>query len=82
MEGAAATTGADAPSDQQGVRAMKYVIGFIVGVALTIAGAWLHDNAGAVANPLVNWNTANALVKTAVDDVKIQFDRLVKQLGG
>ncbi len=61
---------------------MKYFIGFIVGVALTIAGAWLYDNAGAgTANPLVNWTTANELVRTAVDDVRSQFDRLVKQLG-
>jgi hypothetical protein len=61
---------------------MKYFIGFIVGVVLTIAGAWLYDNSGAAANPLVNWNAANELVRTAVDDVRMQFDRLVKQLGG
>jgi hypothetical protein len=67
---------------QQGVRAMKYFIGFIVGVVLTIAGAYLYDHSGSVANPLVNWTAANALVQTAVDDVKVQFDRLVKQLGG
>ena len=61
---------------------MKYVIGFIVGVALTIGGAWIYDNAGAgVASPLVNWTTANELVRTAVDDVRVQLDRLVKQLG-
>jgi hypothetical protein len=58
---------------------MNYVIGFIVGVALTIGGAWIFDNAGAGTDkPLVNWTTANDLVKTAVDDVKSQFDRLVK----
>lgn len=61
---------------------MKYFVGFIVGVALTIAGAWLYDNSGAAPSPLVNWTTANDLVRTAVDDVRIQFDRLVKQLGG
>jgi hypothetical protein len=62
---------------------MKYVIGFIVGVALTIGGAWLYDTAGAgTASPLVNWTAANDLVRTAVDDVKFQFDRLVKQIGG
>jgi hypothetical protein len=62
---------------------MKHLIGFIVGVALTIGAAWLYDNAGAgTASPLVNWTTANDLVRTAVDDVRVQFDRLVKQLGG
>ncbi len=62
---------------------MKYFIGFIIGVALTIGGAWLYDTAGAgVGSPLVNWTTANDLVRTAVDDVRVQFDRLVKQIGG
>jgi hypothetical protein len=62
---------------------MKYVIGFIVGVVLTIGAAWLYDNMGAgAASPLVNWTAANDLVRTAVDDVKFQFDRLVKQIGG
>jgi hypothetical protein len=58
---------------------MKYFVGFIVGVAVTIGGAWLNDNAGAgTARPLVNWTTANDLVRTVADDVKSQFDRLVK----
>jgi heme/copper-type cytochrome/quinol oxidase subunit 4 len=83
MEGAPAMTERKHDSKaSEGVRAMKYFVGFIVGVALTIAGAWLYDNSGAAPNPLVNWTTANDLVRTAVDDVRIQFDRLVKQLGG
>jgi hypothetical protein len=61
---------------------MKYVIGFIVGVALTIGGAWLYDNAHAgAASPLVNWTAASDLVRTAVDDVVVQLGRLAKQLG-
>ena len=48
---------------QQGVWAMRYVIGFIVGVVLTIGGAWLYDTAGAgTASPLVNWTTANNVI--------------------
>jgi hypothetical protein len=58
---------------------MRYIIGFIVGVVITIGGAWVYDTAGAgTASPLVNWKTANDVVRTAVDDVKSQFDRLVK----
>jgi hypothetical protein len=58
---------------------MKYFVGFIVGVAVTIGSAWLFDNAGAgTARPLVNWTTANDLVRTVADDVRSQFDRLVK----
>lgn len=61
---------------------MKYFIGFIVGIVLTIGGAAIYDNLGpGTANPLVNWTNANDLQKTAVDYVRDQFDRLAKQLG-
>jgi hypothetical protein len=61
---------------------MRYVIGFIVGVALTIGGAAMYDNMGpGVSSPLVNWTNANDLQRTAVDYVRGQVDRLAKQLG-
>jgi len=61
---------------------MRYVIGFIVGVALTIGGAAIYDNMGSGgSSPLVNWTTANDLQRTAVDYVRVQVDRLAKQLG-
>jgi hypothetical protein len=61
---------------------MKFVIGLIVGVALTVGGAAVHDymEPGA-STPLVNWTTANDLRQTTVDYVRAQFDRLAKQLG-
>jgi hypothetical protein len=61
---------------------MRYVIGFIVGVAVTIGGAAVYDNMGAAATgPLVNWTAANSLQKNTVEYVRVQFDRLAKQLG-
>jgi hypothetical protein len=58
---------------------MRYIIGFIVGVALTVGGAAIHDNMEPGASrPLVNWTTANDLRQTTVDYVRGQFDRLVK----
>jgi hypothetical protein len=61
---------------------MRYVIGFIVGVAVTIGGAAIYDNMGpGSASPLVNWTTANDLQRTTVDYVRGQVDRLAKQLG-
>lgn len=58
---------------------MRFIFGFIVGVALTIGGAAIHDNMEAgVSKPLVNWTTANELQQTAFDYVRSQFDRLVK----
>jgi hypothetical protein len=61
---------------------MRYIIGFVVGVALTIGGAAAYDYMGpGVNSPLVNWTTANDLQRTTVDYVRGQFDRLAKQLG-
>jgi hypothetical protein len=84
---AAAETERDEPSTgrtiwSQGVRAMKYVIGFIVGVAVTIGGVAVYDNMQpGAANQLVNWTNANDLQRNTVDYVKAQVDRLAKQLG-
>jgi hypothetical protein len=61
---------------------MRYVIGFIVGVAITIGGAAVYDNMRVGASdPLVNWTTANNLQRDTVDYVRGQVDRLAKQLG-
>jgi hypothetical protein len=61
---------------------MRYVIGFIVGVVLTIGGAAIYDNMGPGADkPLVNWTAVNDLQKTSLAYVKEQFDRLAKGIG-
>jgi hypothetical protein len=66
-------------SHQQGVWAMRFILGLIVGVALTVAGAAIHDNMEpGASSPLVNWTTANDLKQTTVNYVRDQFDRLVK----
>jgi hypothetical protein len=58
---------------------MRFILGLIVGVVLTIGGAAIHDNMEAGASkPLVNWTTANELQQTTFDYVRGQFDRLVK----
>lgn len=58
---------------------MRFILGLIVGVVLTIGGAYLHDSmdAGAV-KPLVNWTNAADLQQSTVDYVKGQFDRMMK----
>jgi len=55
---------------------MRFILGLIVGVALTIGGAALHDNMEP--SQLVNWTNANDLTQTTVSYVRSQFDRLVK----
>jgi hypothetical protein len=62
-----------------GERIMRFIIGLILGAALTVAGAFIHDTmeAGA-AKPLVNWTNAGELEKATFDYVKDQADRLIK----
>ncbi len=58
---------------------MRYVIGFIVGVALTIGGAAIYDNIQpGKSSQLVNWENAGGLSQRTVGQVREQFDRLVK----
>jgi hypothetical protein len=58
---------------------MRFIFGLIVGVALTIGGAAIHDNMEpGASSPVVNWTTADDLQKTTVNYVIAQFDRLVK----
>ena len=58
---------------------MRFIYGLIVGIVLTIGGAFIHDNMDSGASkPLVNWTTANELHQTGVVYVRTQFDRLVK----
>jgi hypothetical protein len=58
---------------------MRFVIGLIVGAALTVGGAYIHDTMeSGAAKPLVNWTNTAELEKVAYDYVKAQVDRLVK----
>jgi hypothetical protein len=58
---------------------MRFIIGLMVGAAVTIGGAAIHDNIEpGASSPVVNWTTASDLRQTTVDYVRVQFDRLVK----
>ncbi len=55
---------------------MRFIIGLILGVALTIGGAFMHDNVQAGSTkPLVNWANAAELQQTTFDYLKEQFGR-------
>jgi hypothetical protein len=57
---------------------MRFIIGLIVGAALTVGGAYIHDHmeAGA-AKPLVIWTNASEVTSSAYEYLKAQFDRAV-----
>jgi hypothetical protein len=59
---------------------MRFIIGLILGAALTVGGAAFHDNMmeSGAAKPLVNWTNASELEKVTYDYLKAQVDRLIK----
>jgi hypothetical protein len=58
---------------------MRFIFGIIVGAALTVGGAFIHDNMDVgAAKPLVNWTNVDALQHATFDYLKAQFDRLIK----
>ncbi len=58
---------------------MRFILGLIIGAALTIGGAYVHDSMeGGTAKPLVNWTTVSEVERASFDYLKAQFDRLMK----
>jgi hypothetical protein len=69
----------------QGDSNMRVIIGMILGSALTIAGAYLHDTVFTPApaspqptaqRPMVNWDVVDANARHATGIVREQWDRL------
>jgi hypothetical protein len=67
------------PGRTAGEFEMRFILGLIIGIALVIGGAYVHDNTEAGAGkPLVYWDNVNTLEHTTFDYLKAQFDRLMK----
>jgi hypothetical protein len=59
---------------------MRFALGLIVGVLITIAAAYLRDAAlpsGADARPMVNWDVVDRSVHDFSETVREQWARLV-----
>ena len=61
---------------------MRFVVGVIIGVLITIAAAYLRDAAlpsgtGAEARPMVNWEVVDRSVRNLSETVRDQWARLV-----
>jgi hypothetical protein len=62
---------------------MRFILGLIVGAALTVAGAFVHDTMDpGAAKPLVNWTNAAELQKATFEYVKVQAENLIKWATG
>jgi hypothetical protein len=59
---------------------MRFAVGLIVGVLITIAAAYLRDAAlpsGPEARPMVNWDVVDRSVHDLSETVRDQWARLV-----
>jgi hypothetical protein len=60
---------------------MRFIQGLIVGAALVVLGAYIHDNTNAGSTkPLVNWPKAAELQQDTYHFLSEQYDRLTKWL--
>lgn len=61
---------------------MRFLLGIIVGIGLTIGGAYLYDSRGAsdatsaAARPMVNWDVVDMNWQRATSRVREEWDRL------
>ncbi len=57
---------------------MRLILGVIVGIGLTVGGAYMHDSPLPAASNqrLVNWDVAGQLSGWAVDRVREEWHRL------
>jgi len=59
---------------------MRTIIVFLLGVAVTIGAAYVHDTttAAPTVKPLVNWDQLADVTRDAVDTLRTQWNRLTK----
>ncbi|HVY58529.1 MAG TPA: hypothetical protein VHA77_11815 [Xanthobacteraceae bacterium] len=63
---------------------MRSIFAFILGVLVTVGGAYIHDNYAAspagstdpVAKPMVNWDVVTDSARVAADRAREQWDKL------
>jgi hypothetical protein len=57
---------------------MRLIFGIIVGIALTIGGAYMHDSPlpSNSNQRVVNWDVAGSLAGWAAERVRVEWDRL------
>lgn len=63
---------------------MRTIVGFLLGIAVTIGAAYVHDAAsagpaGTVAKPLVNWDQLGGVTRDAVDAARNQWKKLTER---
>ena len=60
---------------------MRSIVSFLLGIAVTIGAAWLHDTAGAkpTDKPIVNWDQLSDVTRDAVEGARTQWNKLTNR---
>lgn len=58
---------------------MRSIVAFLLGVAVTIGGAYVHDNVSAsTAKPFVNWDAVKESTQSGYDFARAQIEKWTK----
>jgi len=59
---------------------MRGIISFVLGIAVTVGAAYVHDTAVAkpTDKPLVNWDQVSGVTHDAIDAARSQWNKLTK----
>jgi hypothetical protein len=56
---------------------MRFIVGILIGFAIVIGGAYVHDQSIAEGGKkVVNWDVAGDLTRKGVDRAREEFDKL------
>jgi hypothetical protein len=60
---------------------MRSIISFLLGIAVTIGAAYVHDTAVArpTDKPIVNWDQFGGVTRDAIEAARSQWDRLTSK---
>lgn len=60
---------------------MRTIVAFLLGIAVTIGAAYVHDTATARtdAKPLVNWDQLGGVTRDALDAARNQWKKLTER---
>jgi hypothetical protein len=60
---------------------MRSLVAFLLGIAVTIGAAYVHDTAyaGSTDKPLVNWTEFSDITHNVVDGIRAQWNRLTNR---
>ncbi len=59
---------------------MRSIISFLLGIAVTVGAAWIHDTTVAkpTDKPLVNWDQVGGVTQDAIEAARAQWNKLTK----